>query len=270
MKTASIQLCSGTDIKSNLDQASDLIKQATADGAKLILTPEMTHLMQRKPNSLFDAIKDEGEDLGVKHFSNLAKELSVNLIIGSLAIKTGERRAANRSYVFSPKGDILARYDKIHLFDVTLSKKQIYRESNVYDGGKQAVIANIEHFAVGLSICYDVRFAGLYRNYAKAGAHILTIPAAFTVPTGRAHWETLLRARAIETGSYVLAAAQGGHHADGRETWGHSMIINPWGDILSAIPNNQPGYIITDLDLENVHNARTKIPAWQLEQDYSL
>ena len=268
MKVAAIQLCSGVDIDANLEAAETLIRAAAAQGADFIATPEMTHLLQRSPKRLFAAIKPESEDKGVRFFAALAQELGVSLLVGSLAILKSEGRAANRSFLFGTDGQILARYDKIHLFDVSVSRKETWKESAVYDRGDRAVTADVDVMKVGLSICYDVRFAALYRDYAAAGAQILAVPAAFTKPTGEAHWEALLRARAIETGSYVIAPAQGGLHEDGRTTYGHSLIVDPWGAIIAQIRDDSPGYILADIDLADVDAARAKIPAWQHNPDY--
>ena len=270
MKIAAIQLCSGVDIAANLRAAETLIRAAAGDGATFIATPEMTHILQRSPKRLFAAIKPEDKDSGVAFFGALAAELKIHLLIGSLAILKSEGRAVNRSFLFGPTGDPLARYDKIHLFDVTLSRKETWKESAVYDRGHEAVIADIGHARLGLSICYDLRFPELYRHYGKAGAHILTVPAAFTVPTGQGHWTSLLRARAIETGSFVIAPAQGGVHEDGRKTYGHSLIIGPWGDVLAELDHDKPDYILVDIDLAQVDEVRAKIPAWQHTPDYTM
>jgi len=259
---------SGVEIDANLKSAERLIRAAAVEGASFIATPEMTHIVQRSPTRLFASITDEAHDLGVQHFRALAKELNINLLIGSLAIKTGEKRAANRSFLFGPDGDIKARYDKIHLFDVTVSREETWKESNVYDRGDTAVMADIDGAKLGLSICYDLRFPALYRHYGQSGVDIITVPAAFTKPTGEAHWESLLRARAIETGSFVIAPAQGGSHEDGRTTFGHSMIIGPWGDIRAQLNHNEPGYICADIDIEDVKQARRKIPAWSYDPAY--
>lgn len=268
MRAAVIQLCSGTDIDANLEAATDLIRAAYAEGATFIATPEMTHILQRSPKRLFAAIEPEDADKGVAHFAALARDLDVHLLIGSLAIKTAEQRAANRSFLFGPDGQVKARYDKIHLFDVQVSRAETWRESHVYDPGGQAVLADIGDAKLGLSICYDLRFPALYRHYGQSGADILAVPAAFTRPTGEAHWETLLRARAIETGCYVLAPAQGGSHADGRATWGRSMIIGPWGEVIAALDHDRPGYVCADLDMSEVQEARRKIPAWNYNPNF--
>jgi len=269
MKLAAIQMRSGVDINANLNAAETLIRRAAGDGADFIATPEMTHILQRSPKRLFAAITDEANDTGVRHFGALANELGVDLLIGSLAVKTAERRAANRSFLFDKTGQIKARYDKIHLFDVTVSREETWKESNVYDRGDKAVMADIEGARLGLSICYDLRFPSLYSHYGQSGADIIAVPAAFTRPTGEAHWESLLRARAIETGSFIIAPAQGGLHEDGRTTYGHSMIIGPWGDIRAAIDNDDPGYICVEIDVGDVTDARRRIPAWNYNPEYT-
>jgi len=270
VKIAAIQLRSGVDIGANLLSAETLIRAAAVEGADFIATPEMTHILQRSPKRLFAALKPEAQDTGVAFFARLAKELGIHLLIGSLAVLKSEGRAANRSFLFGPDGEIIARYDKIHLFDVSVSRKETWKESAVYDGGDKAVVVDIGAAKIGLSICYDARFAKLYRQYAQAGAQILAVPAAFTKPTGEAHWEALLRARAIETGSFVIAPAQGGLHEDGRTTYGHSLIIGPWGEVLAEIENDAPGYITAEINLEDAVSARAKIPAWQHDPEYSL
>jgi len=269
MNIAAIQMRSGVHISANLETAEALIRSAANDGARFIATPEMTHILQRSPKRLFQSITDEASDLGIKRFKTLAKELGIDLLIGSLAIQTGEKRAANRSFVFDKTGQIKAQYDKIHLFDVTVSREETWKESNVYDRGDIAVMADMDGIKLGLSICYDLRFPSLYRHYGQSGADIIAVPAAFTRPTGQAHWESLLRARAIETGSFVIAPAQGGEHADGRKTYGHSMIVGPWGDVRAHLEHDEPGYICAEIDLDDVKEARRKIPAWNHNPDYT-
>lgn len=270
MRVACIQMRSGVSINANLDAAESLIRQAARDGAVFMATPEMTHLLQRKSDRLFAAIKTETEDVGVARFAALARELGIHLLIGSLAIQTGEKRAANRGLLFAPDGDVKARYDKIHLFDVTVSETETWKESRVYDAGQAGIVADIGATKLGMAICYDLRFPHLFRDYAQAGAEIMTVPAAFTKPTGDAHWSVLLRARAIETGGYVMAPAQGGRHEDGRETYGHSMIVDPWGKVIAELAHDEPGILIADLDLEAVNDARRKIPAWNHNPPFSL
>ncbi len=269
MRAACIQMRSGTDPAANFDVASALICRAAADGASLVATPEMTGLLQRRPNAFWDAVKTPEDDPLIAGFSALAKSLGITLLIGSLAVKIAERRAANRSYVFGPDGSTIAQYDKIHLFDVNLGKGQKWQESAIYDAGSRAVTADVDGAKLGLTICYDLRFAALYRALAQSGAQIIAVPAAFTVPTGKAHWETLLRARAIETGSFILAPAQGGKHEDGRVTWGRSMIVGPWGDVMAAAHHDNPGIIQADLDMAEIEAARAKVPAWNLTTKFT-
>lgn len=265
---ALIQMRSGIDPQRNLDDAAALIRQAAADGARLVATPETTHLVQKDADQAFAVMKTQAEDPAIGFFSALADELDIDLLIGSLAIRIGERKAANRSFLFGPDGALKASYDKAHMFDVGLGQGETYRESANYQAGDRLVLAEAAGARLGLSICYDLRFAYLYRRLAKAGAQILTAPAAFTRPTGRAHWEVLLRARAIETGSFVIAPAQGGLHEDGRRTYGHSMIIGPWGEIVAQLDHDEPGILAATLDLSRVEDARSRIPA--LSHDRSL
>ena len=269
LRAAVINLCCGADIAANIDSAEHYIRAAHKNGAKFIVTPENTLLMQGSTKKLFTTIKPEQETIGVARFSALAKELDIDLLIGSMAIKLSETKAANRSFHFGPDGNIKARYDKIHMFDVTINETETWKESANYQAGDTPVITEAGGFKIGMSICYDLRFANLYKYYAQQGAHILTVPAAFTAITGQAHWRTLLRARAIETSAYVLAAAQGGFHdfghEGGRATWGRSMIIDPWGEVVAELDNDEPGYCCADLSLDKVQDIRARIPAWQQE-----
>ncbi len=258
LKVACVQMTSGGDIDVNLENAVSLIRRAASMGAKFIATPENTCYMNAL-DAPFVMPKDEQAETSL--FSALAKELGITLLIGSMLVKASDNKAFNRSFLFSKSGEIIATYDKIHLFDVDLPTGESHRESDYIKAGEHAVTAPItDDFTLGASICYDLRFPHLYRNLAKSGANILSVPAAFTVPTGQAHWEVLLRARAIETGSYVIAPAQVGEHDGGRKTYGHSMIIDPWGGILAQQESGQ-GVIIADLDIEQVNKARTAIPA---------
>jgi len=263
MRAACIQLGSGGDIYANMEQATHLIRAAHKDGARFIATPENTALMTSHTASLFHAIDAQDICLNVSQFSALAKELSIDLLIGSLAIKLSDTKAANRSLLFGPDGKVAARYDKIHLFDVEINAKESWKESANYTAGTKPVLADIGGFKTGLSICYDLRFAALYKYYARQGAHIMTVPSAFTAVTGEAHWEILLRARAIETSAYIIAPAQGGVRDNGRSTWGRSMIVDPWGDIIAHLDHDKPGYICADLSLETVTDIRKRLPAWQ-------
>jgi len=268
MRLACIQMRSGIDPHANLSEASRLIREAAEQGATLIATPEMTGLLQRRPKAFLATVKSEAEDPLIPAFAHLAAELGVTLLIGSLATKVSEGRAVNRAFLFGTDGAILASYDKIHLFDVDLGRGQKWQESALYDSGNKAVLTDIDAAKLGLTICYDVRFPPLYKSLAQAGAQIIAVPAAFTKMTGQAHWETLLRARAIETGCFVMAPAQGGLHEDGRETWGHSMIIDPWGEIIAELPHGEPSILLADIDLSEVEAARAKIPAWNLNKTF--
>jgi len=261
MKVGLVQMCSGVDPQQNLRAAEALIREAAGQGAQLVATPETTHLVQKNAEALWRTIRTPQDDPAIPFFSGLAKELGISLLIGSLALKIGEERAVNRSHLFGPDGALVATYDKAHMFDVEVGAGETYRESANYRAGDRLVLAEAAGARLGLTICYDVRFAYQYRALAQAGAQILAVPSAFTRPTGRAHWEILLRARAIETGSYVLAPAQGGLHEDGRRTWGRSIIIGPWGEIIAAMDDDAPGVLTAELDLGKVASARGRIPA---------
>lgn len=267
MKVGLVQLCSGTEIGENITETSRLARAAAADGATLIATPEMTHLVQKDKEDLLSKISPQDEEPAVQAFADLAKELEIDLLIGSMALKEGDK-IANRAFHFTPDGVIKASYDKIHLFDAQVSDTESYRESATYTAGEAPIMTAVGRAKIGLSICYDLRFPALYRHYAQNGAAIVTIPAAFTVPTGRAHWDVLLRARAIESGSFVLAAAQGGAHADGRLTWGRSKVINPWGDVIAELDHDRPGHIVAEIDTAEVEKARKRIPAWADTRPY--
>jgi deaminated glutathione amidase len=262
IKAAVIQLSVGPVIEDNLRAAEALIRAAAKDGATLIATPENTCCMRAKPEDKIAVSYLEKDHPAIPLFAKLAAELKVTLIIGSLSsIKAQEGRLANRSFLFTKDGQMVATYDKIHMFDVDLPNGDKYRESDTYRSGDQAVLAEADGLKIGMTVCYDLRFPHLYRGLAKQGAQILSIPAAFTVPTGQAHWEVLLRARAIENGAFVLAPAQMGVHEGGRATYGHSMIIAPWGEILAEIQGDGPGFATAELDLDLVDKARTSVPS---------
>ena len=269
IRAALIQLRSGTDMARNLVDASGLIREAAGQGASFVTTPEMTNLLEPDRPRLRSLAKPESEDGSVGAFSVLAQELGLWLNVGSLALRGPGEKLVNRSLLFTPGGAIAASYDKIHLFDVDLPTGESLRESHAYDGGAEAVLVETPLGSIGLTICYDMRFPHLYRALAKAGAKLFTVPSAFTVPTGQAHWHVLLRARAIETGSFVLAAAQGGKHESGRETYGHSLIVSPWGEVL-AEAGTEPGIVIADLDLAQADLARARIPALVHDRAMSL
>ena len=259
-RAACVQLRSSDDVDENVRTASALIREAKSRGAQFIATPENTTLMAPDGGAKLEKSFDEARDPALPAFRALAEELGIWLLIGSLAIKTSDTKTANRSFLIDPKGRIVARYSKIHLFDVDLPSGEKYRESNTVAGGDRAVVADLPWGMAGLSICYDLRFPHLYRALAKKGAQFLTVPSAFTETTGKAHWHVLLRARAIENGAYVIAPAQGGTHANGRKTYGHSLIVSPWGEIL-AEGGTDPGVILTDIDLDQVMDARQRIPS---------
>jgi deaminated glutathione amidase len=270
LRAAAVQLCSGIEPAANRAKAMPLLREAAAAGARFIVTPENTLRLDRDRERLMAAVGPEKDDPELAAWSRAAQELGVWLLLGSGPIATGTGKVFNRSFLYDPDGRVAARYDKINLFDVTLGGGENYRESETVEGGAKAVLAEGPMGAkIGLTICYDLRFAALYSALARAGAEIIAVPAAFTVPTGQAHWEVLLRARAIETGAFVIAAAQGGRHKDGRATWGHSMIIDPWGKVLAKLDHDQPGFIVADLELESVAAARAKIPAWAGGMDFT-
>lgn len=267
---ACVQMRSGIDRQRNIEAASALILEAAERGAHFIVTPEMTNAVDRDARRLAASLP-EGEAIEeVAAFGALAGEQGVFLLIGSLAINRGDGRLANRSFLFGPDGSIVARYDKIHMFDVDLDHGESWRESRVYAPGTQAIVAQTPLAKIGLSICYDVRFPALYRRLARAGAELLCVPAAFTRQTGRAHWRALLTSRAIECGAYVVAAAQGGVHEDGRETFGHSMIVGPWGDVLAEAKADEPGIILAEIDPGRVAKARRQIPNLALESAFEV
>jgi len=261
-KAAMIQMRSGLVPAANVEAAVRLIGEAKSAGADYVLTPEMTNIMEVKRERLFSTIVDEDADASLATFRELARKLAIYLHIGSLAVKLSAERAANRSFLITPKGDIAARYDKIHMFDVDLGNGESYRESRSYRPGESAVISDLPWGRLGLTVCYDLRFPALYRALAEAGATMLAIPSAFTKQTGEAHWGVLMRARAIENGCFVFAAAQGGKHENGRETFGHSIIVDPWGRIL-AEGGAEPGVVMAEIDLAEVSKARSRIPSLQ-------
>jgi predicted amidohydrolase len=243
------------------------VREAKSKGADFIATPENTTLMAPDGGAKLERSYDEEHDPALPAFRALAEELGIWLLIGSLAIKVSDRKTANRQFLIDPKGRITARYSKIHLFDVDLPSGEKYRESNTVAGGDRAVLADTPWGKIGLTICYDVRFPQLYRRLAQSGAFLLTVPSAFTETTGKAHWHVLLRARAIENGAFVLAPAQGGTHANGRKTYGHSMIIAPWGEVL-AEAGTEPGIILADIDPAAVTDARARVPNLQHDRPF--
>jgi predicted amidohydrolase len=261
-RVALIQMRSGRTPAANLDAATKLIGEAKAAGADYVQTPEMTNILEAKRDALMAAIMPEHEDRSLAAFRDLARQHQLWLHIGSLALKISPDRAVNRGFLIDPRGEIAARYDKIHMFDVDLANGESYRESRSYVSGEHAVTANLPWGRLGLTICYDLRFPSLYRALAEAGSMFLAIPSSFTKQTGEAHWHVLNRARAIENGCYVFAAAQGGHHENGRDTFGHSLVIDPWGRVL-AEGDVEPGIVIAEVDPAAVATARARIPSLQ-------
>src|SRR4249919_2368661 len=261
-KAAMIQMRSGLQPGANVDAAVRYIGDAKSTGADYVLTPEMTNILAAKREQLFAAVVEEESDASLATLRELARQLGIYVHIGSLAIKLSNDRAANRSFLIDPKGDIAARYDKIHMFDVELAGGESYRESRNYRPGELAVLADLPWGRLGLTVCYDLRFPALYRALAEAGATMLAIPSAFTKQTGEAHWHVLMRARAIENGCFVFAAAQAGKHENGRETFGHSLIVDPWGRII-AEGGTEPGVVMAEIDPAQVTNARSRIPSLQ-------
>jgi len=259
-KVGLVQMRSGLDPQANLTSLIAAIDEAKRSGADYVQTPEMTNILALKREDLFANIVAEEQDPMLATLRELAQKLSIYIHIGSLAIKVTPEKAANRAFVIDRNGNIAARYDKIHMFDVDLAGGESYRESNNYRPGELAVIADLPWGRLGVTICYDLRFPALYRALAEAGASFLAIPAAFTKQTGEAHWHVLMRARAIENGCYVIAAAQGGDHENGRSTFGHSIVVDPWGKIV-AEGGIEPGVIMAEIDPAAVVAARSKVPS---------
>ena len=266
MRAAVLQLTCGDDPASNLPVTLSLIRDAVAVGAEFVLTPEVTNCVSASRAQQMAVLQNEAEDQTLAALREVARECGIWLLIGSLALKTDDSdgRFANRSFLITPEGKVAARYDKIHMFDVTISDTESYRESAGYRPGGAAVLAPMPFGALGLTICYDLRFPHLYRQLAQAGAQVLSVPSAFSPVTGAAHWETLLRARAIETGCYVLAPAQTGTHeatqGKPRQTYGHALAVAPWGEVI-ADAGTDPGFVLADLDMDAVASARQRIPA---------
>jgi predicted amidohydrolase len=264
-----VQLRSGRSVTPNLDKAEGLIRRAAKGGAIYVQTPENTGLMELSPRLVVEAAETEERSTPLARLRALARELGIFLHIGSLAIKLDETRVANRSYVIDPEGRVAARYDKLHMFDVDLPGGESYRESQFFRPGEKAVVADLPFGRLGLSICYDLRFPALYRALASAGAEFIAVPSAFTKQTGEAHWRVLIRARAIETGAFVLAATQGGLHENGRATYGHSLIVSPWGEVL-AEGGEDPCVVFADIDLAASEEARARIPALKHGRNFEV
>jgi len=267
LRVALVQMTSGREMAANLAQVGEQVAAAKAAGAQFVLTPENVAMLEPVRAQAIEKAAPEESHPALPAFADLARRHGVWLLAGSLAIRQADGKLANRSFLFDDQGRQVAAYSKIHLFDVDLPGGERYRESATFDAGERAVLAPTPWGAVGLTVCYDLRFPHLYRQLAQAGASILTIPAAFTVPTGEAHWHVLMRARAIETGCFVLAPAQTGTHAEGRRTYGHSLVVAPWGEVL-ADGGTESGLVIADLDLNAVAEARGRVPSLRHDRSF--
>ncbi|SMC78334.1 carbon-nitrogen hydrolase family protein [Rhizobium sp. RU36D] len=269
-KAAAIQMCSGVDPEKNASDLSRLVREAAGQGAVYVQSPEMTGAVQKDRKGLMAVLKYERDDIIVKTASELALSLGIHVHVGSTAIALPDGKIANRGFLFGPDGGKICSYDKIHMFDVDLDNGESWRESSVYRPGSEARVVDLPFAKLGFAICYDVRFPSLFRTEAMAGAEVLTVPAAFTRQTGEAHWEILLRARAIENGAFLIAAAQAGLHEDGRETFGHSMIIDPWGKVMASAGGSGEAVVLAEIDRSAVAAARGKIPNLKNGRDFNL
>ena len=268
-KHSLIQLNTGRSPKDSYDFLEKSIRKAADRGINFISTPETTNIMELKSSRLFKKVTSEKEDIFIKNLMLLARELNIWINLGSWIVRSGKNKASNRTILIDSDGKIHSRYDKIHLFDVVLSETEKYLESKTYKSGNKAVVAKTPFGNLGFTICYDLRFPSLYRDLAKSGAEILFVPSAFTFQTGRAHWHTLLKARAIETGSFIVAPAQNGLHENGRKTYGHSLVVNPWGEIV-AEKKKGVGLLDFKINLNEVNEARSKIPSLKGNQLYKI
>jgi deaminated glutathione amidase len=261
VRIALFQSRTGIDPEANAERVVAAIDQAASEGAAMLFTPEMSGLLDRNSDRAMGNIRVEEEDQVIAAARNAAHARAIWVHLGSIAVLTEGGQLANRSFVIDPRGEIRARYDKIHLFDVDLPTGESWRESNTYRHGQEAVVVTGTPVGtLGLAICYDLRFPALFARLAEANADVIAVPAAFTVPTGKAHWEVLLRARAIEAGLFVIAAAQSGHHEDGRTTYGHSLVIDPWGEVLLDMGDGA-GVKVAEIDLKRITDVRSRVPA---------
>ncbi len=273
MKTALLQLTSSDDPKANLAHINAMISDAVAEGAGYVLTPEVCNCVSTSRTHQIDVLRSEDQDPTLSGLREAASRHGIWLTLGSIAVKTADTdgRFANRQFLISPTGEIIARYDKIHMFDVDVSEQETYRESKGYRPGRQAMVAETPFANIGLTICYDVRFPHLYRRLAQSGAEVITVPSAFSPVTGQAHWQPLLQARAIETGCWILAPAQTGVHASSRSkartTYGHSLVVSPWGEVV-ADAGEKPGIVYIELDRDKVAQARRRIPSLTLDAEF--
>ncbi|MHB2267870.1 carbon-nitrogen hydrolase family protein [Aliihoeflea sp. PC F10.4] len=270
VKVAALQMRSTTSLERNIADFEALVREAAGQGATYVQSPEMTGALVKDRAALRAMITSDDKDALVKRAGELAKELGIFVHIGSTAIARADGKVANRAFVFSPDGTLMATYDKIHMFDVDLDNGESWRESATYEPGRQSTVVDLPFARFGLAVCYDLRFPQLFRAQALAGASVLTVPAAFTKQTGEAHWHVLLRARAIENGAYVIAAAQGGKHEDGRETFGHSMIVDPWGRIVAEADGDAPGVVLAEIDVAQSAAARGKVPNLKNARDFTI
>ncbi len=269
-KAAVLQVNAGREIYPNVETALTMAREARANGASMIFMPENVVMMEWGRKNIQSKAMPEDEHVALTAFRGLARELGIWLHCGTLAVKVGDGRVANRTYVLDADGAVRASYDKIHMFDVDLDGGESYRESSTFQPGDKAVLVETPYGRLGLSICYDLRFPHLYRTLAKAGADYLTIPAAFTRKTGQAHWHVLQRARAIETGCWVISPAQCGVHAEGRETYGHALIIDPWGTVVAEAPAEEPAILYADIDPAACERARGMVPALTHDRPFGL
>ncbi|MDX2290504.1 MAG: carbon-nitrogen hydrolase family protein [Hyphomicrobiaceae bacterium] len=269
LRIALVQMCAGRDVEANVAAVEHQIRDAGRQGARYVLTPEVTTLMETDRERMLAAAQVEAESVALARFRSLARDLGLYLHIGSMAVRLSADRLANRSFLIRPDGEIAARYDKIHMFDITLGNGEVYEESRSYAPGGEAVVVQMPWGRLGLTICYDLRFPQLFRALAQAGAGIIAVPAAFTRTTGEAHWHALLRARAIEAQCFILAAAQGGHHETGRQTFGHSLVVSPWGEIL-AEAGVEPSVTVCDLDLARIQQVRDLVPSLRHDRPFEI
>ena len=272
LRVALIQSRSPATPQAALAHLRPLLADAVAGGARLILTPEASNFMEKRADRKALILEDQAEDLVVQGLCQVAADAGIWVLIGSAMVRSddpADPRAANRSILINDRGEIVSAYDKLHVFDVDLPKGEHYRESTGVRPGESAVVAPTPWGGLGLTVCYDLRFPQLFRALAQAGADLISVPAAFTRPTGEAHWDTLLRARAIETGAFILAPAQGGSHEDGRATWGRTLVVDPWGAVVAALDHDEPGVLFAQLDLSAVTRARAAIPALKHDRAFA-
>lgn len=267
---AALQMRSGTQIARNVEAMEALVREAAKAGAAYVQTPEMTGALMRDKQALKASLKPQEGDPVYLAARRLSAELKIWLHVGSTAIDRGDGKVANRGFLFTPRGLLAAAYDKIHMFDVDLDGGESWRESATYEPGRCGLVADMDGARLGFAICYDLRFPQLFRAEALAGAAVMTLPAAFTRQTGEAHWHVLLRARAIENGAWVIAAAQGGRHEDGRETYGHSLVVDPWGRVAAEIDGDAPGVLLAEIDTAQADAARAKIPNLRNAREFTV